>query len=158
MEDDGIRAHFDGRARVELPYGRLTAAQVRRAEEIAYTLGYRPSGIHRLGPLGNRHVFERDDAPDACRRRELTIAALRAGVSLPPGFEAPAPPPPGPPPPIPAPARTGPRQPRRLPAEPPPPPGTVGARPRTPPPPPYPPYPAPPPPPSPPPPVGPTTG
>lgn len=145
VEDSAVRAYFDGRARVELPPGGLTAAQGRRADEIAYTLGYRLLDVQRLPGLRSQRVYERDDAPDACGRREVTIAGMRAGVHLPPGIAVPPPPPPGPPPPAPAPAQRRPRQPSRSPAEPPPPPGTVATGPRTPPPPPYPPYPPPPP-------------
>lgn len=142
VEDDEIRARFDGRPRVELTPGRITAAKQRRADEIAHALGYRLSAVHSLWPAGVQLVFERDDEPQACRRRELTIARLRADGPLLTGIEPPPPPPPGPPPQ--APAHPRPRRSSRPPAEPPPPPAAP-ARPRVPPPPPFPPPPPPPP-------------
>ncbi|MFF3389968.1 hypothetical protein ACFYW1_03285 [Streptomyces sp. NPDC002669] len=47
MKDDGIRASFDGRARVELRLGHVAAANRRRIDEIAHTLGYRLLGSVR---------------------------------------------------------------------------------------------------------------
>ncbi|MFJ8648503.1 hypothetical protein ACIRNI_20585 [Streptomyces sp. NPDC093546] len=143
MEDDEIRAHFDGRARVVLRPGRFTDAMRHRADAMAHALGYRLLAVRTTWPSGVQLDYERDDSPQAHRRRELAIARLRAGGPLLSGVEPPPPPPPGPPPPAP----TGPpRRPVRPPAEPPPPPSSVGpAGPRIPPPPPYPPPPPPPP-------------
>ncbi|ATW52241.1 hypothetical protein CGZ69_35260 [Streptomyces peucetius subsp. caesius ATCC 27952] len=142
MEDDEIRARFDGRAHVELLLGNITTLEQRRVDQIARALAYRLSAVHRQWPSGVQLVYERDDDPQACRRRELTIARLRAGGPLLSEIEPPPPPPPGPPPP--APTRP-PRQPSRPPAEPPPPPTAAPAGPRIPPPPPFPPPPPPPP-------------
>ncbi|MDF6022598.1 hypothetical protein [Streptomyces sp. JH34] len=140
MEDDEIRARFDGRSRVDLLPGHVTAQRQRRIEEMGHALGYRLLDTQGLGPRGVRLVYERDDGPLARRRAELTVARLRAGGPLLPVMEPPAPPPPGPPPPAPAPRP--PRQPSRPPSGPPPPPHTVApARPRLPPRPPYPPLP-----------------
>ncbi|GGQ83292.1 hypothetical protein GCM10010216_51320 [Streptomyces flaveolus] len=139
MDDDEIRTRFDGRARVELLPGGFTASKQRRADETAHALGYRLLATQQLWPSGVRLVYERDDAPQAQRRRELTIARLRAGGPLLSEIEPPPPPPPGPPPP--APTRP-PQQPTRPPAEPPPPPTAAPAGPsgpRIPPPPPFPP-------------------
>ncbi|MFD8743622.1 hypothetical protein [Streptomyces sp. NPDC059616] len=149
MKDDEIRASFDGRARVELLPDRATASNRHRIEEIAHALGYRLLVTENLVEFGIRLVYERDDAPTARRRAELTIARLRAGGPLLPAVEPPPPPPPGPPPP--APSQHRPRQPSRprWGAPPPPPPPATGvapARPRFPPPPPGPPPPPPPPP------------
>ncbi|MDK0524358.1 hypothetical protein [Streptomyces sp. ML-6] len=111
MKDDEIRASFDGRGRVELRIGHVTAARRRRIEEIAHALGYRLVMVENLGQLGIRLVHERDDGPIARRRAELTIARLRADGPLLPAVEPPPPPPPGPPPP--APSQVRPRQPDR---------------------------------------------
>ncbi|MFE3148337.1 hypothetical protein ACFXJ6_16990 [Streptomyces sp. NPDC059218] len=146
MKDDEIRASFDGRARVKLLPDRATASNRHRIEEIAHALGYRLLATENLVEFGIRLVYERDDAPIARRRAELTIARLRAGGPLLPVVEPPPPPPPGPPPP--APSQDRPRQPGRprWGAPPPPPPPVTGvapARPRFPPPPPGPPPPPP---------------
>ena len=146
MKDDEIRASFDGRARVELLPDRATASNRYRIEEIAHALGYRLFATENLVEFGIRLVYERDDAPIARRRAELTIARLRAGGPLLPAVEPPPPPSPGPPPP--APSQHRPRQPSRprWGAPPPPPPPATGvapARPRFPPPPPGPPPPPP---------------
>ncbi|MFD8821520.1 hypothetical protein ACFV1C_04005 [Streptomyces sp. NPDC059605] len=147
MQDDEIRAGFDGRARVELRIGLVTAASRRRIEEIAHALGYRLITAENLAELGTRLVHERDDGPIARRRAELTIARLRAGGPLLPAVEPPPPPPPGPPPPAPSQARPRrPDRPRWGPPPPPPLPATEApARPRFPPPPSVPPPPGPPP-------------
>ncbi|WP_385621163.1 hypothetical protein PXH67_21110 [Streptomyces sp. P8-A8] len=144
MKDDEIRASFDGRARVKLLPDRATASNRHRIEEIAHALGYQLLATESLVEFGIRLVYERDDAPTARRRAELTIARLRAGGPLLPAVEPP--PPPGPPPP--APSQHRPRQPSRprWGAPPPPPPPATGvapARPRFPPPPPGPPPPPP---------------
>ncbi|WP_327419043.1 hypothetical protein [Streptomyces sp. NBC_01233] len=143
MKDDDIRTRFDGRGRVELLPGQTTAAKQRRIDEIAHAFGYQLLTIHNLGLAGIRLVYERDDAPPARRRNELTIARLRAGGPLLPAIEPPVPPPPGPPPPV------APRVPRqrssRPPSEPPPPPPAAPPRPHLPPTPPFPPLPPPPP-------------
>ncbi|MFF4699903.1 hypothetical protein [Streptomyces chattanoogensis] len=110
MKDDEIRARFDGRARVELLPGHATDSKRRRIEEIAHALGYQLLAAENLGPYrGVRLIYERDEAPQARRRAELTIARLRAGGPLLPAMEPPAPPPPSPPPP--APSQLRPRQP-----------------------------------------------
>ncbi|MCX4866106.1 hypothetical protein OHU11_23550 [Streptomyces sp. NBC_00257] len=111
MKDDEIRASFDGRARVKLLPDRATASNRHRIEEIAHALGYRLLATENLVEFGIRLVYERDDAPIARRRAELTIARLRAGGPLLPAVEPPPPPPPGPPPP--APSQHLPRQPSR---------------------------------------------
>ncbi|MFF9868197.1 hypothetical protein ACF1G0_22805 [Streptomyces sp. NPDC013953] len=147
LKDEEIRRRFDGRNRVELLPGNLTAAQQCLIEEIAHALGYRLFATQRLYPVGYRLVYDRDDTPQARRRAELSVARLRAGGPLLPATEPPAPPPPPPPPPAPSPHQ--PRQRRRPPSEPPPPPplpAAAPARPRIPPPPSYPPPPPPPPP------------
>ncbi|RPK68636.1 MULTISPECIES: hypothetical protein [unclassified Streptomyces] len=100
MKDDEIRASFDGRARVKLLPDRATASNRHRIEEIAHALGYQLLATESLVEFGIRLVYERDDAPTARRRAELTIARLRAGGPLLPAVEPP--PPPGPPPPAPA--------------------------------------------------------
>lgn len=147
MKDDEIRSRFDGRGRVELMPGHLTALERRRIEEIAHALGYRLLAVHNLGRSGVRLVCQRDDGPLARRRNELTIARLRAGGPLLSPVELPPPPPPGPPPPV-TPGLQR-RRPSRPPSEPPPPPPlptAAPARPRLPPPPAFPPLPPPPPP------------
>ncbi|MEU3401593.1 hypothetical protein [Streptomyces filamentosus] len=149
MDDDEVRARFDGGGRVELrPGNRLTTAGRERIEAIAHALGYRLVGVENLGFLyGVKLVYERDDGPLARRRNELAVARLRAGGPLLLGVEPPAPPLPPPPPPAVPP--TG-RPPRRggggLPSEPPPPPPAARPPgPRVPPPPAFPPPPPPPP-------------
>ncbi|MEU8484894.1 hypothetical protein [Streptomyces sp. NPDC048641] len=120
MNDDEVRALFDGRGRVELIPGRATAARLSRIEEIAHALGYRQHSIENLGRLGVRLVYGRDDGPQARRRAELTIARLREGGPLLPAIEPPPPPPPSLPPP--APSQAPPRQRSRPLSAPPPPP------------------------------------
>ncbi|WP_405844839.1 hypothetical protein [Streptomyces sp. NBC_01518] len=93
MDDDEIRACYDGRGRVELLPGRATAAHRRRAEEIARALGYRLLAVENLGRAGVRLLYERDDGPRARRRAELTIARLRAGGPTASEVEQPPPPP-----------------------------------------------------------------
>ncbi|MFJ6760967.1 hypothetical protein ACIQNK_38905 [Streptomyces sp. NPDC091273] len=100
MKDDEICSLFDGRGRVELLPGQTTDAKQRRIEEIAHAFGYRLLTVHNLGLAGVRLVYERDDAPPARRRNELTLARLRAGGPLLPAVEPPAAPAPGPPPPV----------------------------------------------------------
>ncbi|MFD9030424.1 hypothetical protein ACFVZW_04540 [Streptomyces sp. NPDC059567] len=142
MNDDEIRARFDGRARVELILGDVTASGRSRIDEIAHALGYRLLAVHNLGYARFRLDYERDEDPRARRRTELTIARLRAGGPLLPAVEPPPPPPPATPPPAPSQAR--PRQPGRpWSAPPPPPPRAAPPGPRIPPPPPFPPPPPP---------------
>uniref|UniRef100_A0AAU3H5B9 Uncharacterized protein n=1 Tax=Streptomyces sp. NBC_01401 TaxID=2903854 RepID=A0AAU3H5B9_9ACTN len=144
MEDDEIRARFDGRSRVVLLPGNVTTLKRARIEEIGHALGYRLLTVENLGRAGVRLVYERDESPLARRRNELSIARLRANGPLLPAVEPPVPPPPGPPPPAPA-QQPGARRPGRLPAGPPPPPTTVAPPgPRIPPRPYYPPLPPPP--------------
>ncbi|MGW0912558.1 hypothetical protein ACWD1Z_12510 [Streptomyces sp. NPDC002784] len=50
MYDDGIRARFDGRSRVDVVPGRVSAARRRRIEEIAHVLGCRLVAVHPLWP------------------------------------------------------------------------------------------------------------
>ncbi|MCT4353764.1 hypothetical protein M5362_11560 [Streptomyces sp. Je 1-79] len=144
MTDDEIRALFDGRSRVELRPGSVTAARRSRIDEIAHALGYRPLAVHNLGWAGVALVYERDEDPQARRRTELSIARLRQGLPLLPAIDPPPPPPPAAPPPAPAPPHPARRE--RPPSTPPPPPPAVApARPRIPPRPPFPPPPPPPP-------------
>ncbi|MFE9728080.1 hypothetical protein ACFYQ5_32075 [Streptomyces sp. NPDC005794] len=144
--DDDVRSRFDGRGRVEVRSGRHTDEKQRRIEQIARALGYRLLTVHALVGGAAQLVFERDDAPLARRRNELTIARLRAGGPLLPAVEPPPPPPPLPPPPVASQPQR--RRPGRLPSGPPPPPPVAPAvqRPRVPSPPPFPPLPPPPPP------------
>ncbi|GGY81172.1 hypothetical protein GCM10010363_72480 [Streptomyces omiyaensis] len=144
MDDDGIRARFDDSVRVELLLDAraVPASRKERIRSIAHALGYELLTVETtgfaFGAVGDvfgttgtaavRFVFGRVEAPDARRRRERTLARLRAGGPvLPPLGEAP-PPPPQPPPPARPPAR-GPR-PRAsvLPPGPPPPPPVAGPR------------------------------
>ncbi|BAU82040.1 fimbrial isopeptide formation D2 domain-containing protein [Streptomyces laurentii] len=160
VDEDKIRVRFDGRVRVEVRLGRVTAAERSRVDEIARAFGYQlfssqalTAAAPGLGvvvlPAGWLLTYERDDGPLARRRNELTIARLRAGGSLLPVVEPPPPPLPPPPPTV-----VAPQPPRRehftYPSEPPPPPPSVPSpRPRIPsypPPPAYPPPPPPPPP------------
>ncbi|MFC8794879.1 hypothetical protein [Streptomyces cinereoruber] len=147
MDDDAVRASFDGRSRVELRPHRVTAAGRQRIEEIAHALGYRLLAVEPNGFHGVRLVFGRDEAPHTRRRRELTVARLRAGGPLLPASEPPSPPPPSPPPPAPSSPPVRQRRPGGIPSGPPPPPPVAApAGPRIPPPPAYPPPPPPPPP------------
>ncbi|WP_329117942.1 hypothetical protein [Streptomyces sp. NBC_01353] len=145
MNDDEIRARFDGRARVELILGDVTASRRSRIEEIAHALGYRLLAVHNLGYGRVRLDHERDEDPRARRRAELTTARLRAGGPLLPAVEPPPPPPPAMPPPAPsASSQARSRQPGRpWSAPPPPPPVAAPPGPRIPPPPPFPPPPPP---------------
>ncbi|MGW0773597.1 hypothetical protein ACWD01_08035 [Streptomyces sp. NPDC002835] len=143
MTDDEIRARFDGRSRVELLLGHVSASKRERIEQIAHALGYRLLSMQSQFPSGLCCVFERDDSPLARRRNELAIARLRAGEPLLGAIEPPPPPPPAPPPPVGSQQR--PPRPRRPAAPPPPPPAVAPARPRVPPPPAQPPPPPPPP-------------
>ncbi|MEV7536140.1 hypothetical protein [Streptomyces hydrogenans] len=106
MDDDEMRRRFDGAARVQLMFRRgYTSASKQRAEAIAHALGYRPVIAESAGWRGIRLTFARDEAPDARRRRELTIARLRSGGPVLPPTETP-PPAPLPPPPAAPPTRT----------------------------------------------------
>ena len=100
MDDDEIRARFDGRSRVELLPGLVTAARRHRIDDIAHALGYRLLEVWSLGPAGTGLRYQRDDAPHARRRAEQTIARLRAGGPVLSEIQ-PAPPPPSAPPPAP---------------------------------------------------------
>ncbi|MEU8893577.1 hypothetical protein [Streptomyces sp. NPDC048442] len=143
MEENEIRAHLDGRGRVEMQLGDVDR---QRVEEIVRALGYRLDVMEFVPRIGYRAECERDDAPNARRRAELSIERLRAGRPLlpveepyvPPPQPAPpyTPPPPGTPPPRRARAAWGPPPPPDT-APPPPPPGRrAPLRPRFPPPPP----------------------
>ncbi|MFE1268208.1 hypothetical protein [Streptomyces sp. NPDC058758] len=134
MDDDEMRRRFDGGSRVALTFTRrYTAATGQRAEAIGHALGYRLLAVENGGWYSVRLVFARDEAPDARRRRELTVARLRADGPLLPPLETPPPPPPLPPPPAAPPARaTRPRT-GGLPPSPPPPPPARPPRPRIPP-------------------------
>ncbi|WP_432170027.1 hypothetical protein [Streptomyces sp. 1222.5] len=90
MDDDEIRARFDGRGVVELRGGVSLKA---RAERVAYVLGYELVSTEQTrGPglvLGLPRppatvglVFRRDDDPRARRRAERTVERLRAGGPL----------------------------------------------------------------------------
>ncbi|WP_333764912.1 hypothetical protein, partial [Streptomyces sp. IBSBF 2390] len=109
MDDDEIRARFDGRGVVELR-GRVSLKE--RAERVAYVLGYELVSAERTGgpgpvlgfprpPATVQLVFRRDDDPRARRRAERTVERLRAGGPLLADDEAllPPPPPPAPAPP-----------------------------------------------------------
>jgi hypothetical protein len=48
VTDDEIRARFDGRSRVELLLGPVSASQRDRVEQIAHALGYRLLSMHPL--------------------------------------------------------------------------------------------------------------
>lgn len=124
MKDDEIRAHFDGRGRVELLPGHAIASKQGRIGEIAHALGYRLLATQSLGRAGVRLVYERDDAPHARRRAEQTIERLRAGDPVLPAIE---PPPPPPAPPLMS-RQTPPRPRRSLEPQPPPPPTPPGPR------------------------------
>ncbi|MGW4996399.1 hypothetical protein ACWEP8_01940 [Streptomyces hydrogenans] len=138
MDDDEVRRRFDGAVRVELMFRRgYTTARRQRVEAIGHALGYRPLLSENTGWRGLRLVFARDEAPDARRRRELTIARLRTGGPVLPPLETLPPPPPLPPPPAaPQTRTTGPRTsgpPTAPPPPPPPPPALPPNRPRIPP-------------------------
>ncbi|MGY3846930.1 hypothetical protein ACWV2X_17010 [Streptomyces hydrogenans] len=93
MDDDEMRRRFDGAARVQLMFRRgYTPASKQRAEAIGHALGYRPVIAESAGWRGIRLTFARDEAPDARRRRELTIARLRSGGPVLPPMETPPPP------------------------------------------------------------------
>ncbi|WP_107104993.1 hypothetical protein [Streptomyces sp. Root369] len=70
----------------------------RNIEEIAHAFGYRLLATEIIGRARIRYLYERDDAPPARRRAELTIARLHAGGAVLPAFEPPPAPPPSPPP------------------------------------------------------------
>ncbi|OIJ92664.1 hypothetical protein [Streptomyces colonosanans] len=101
MKSEEIVALFDGRGRIELLLGTLENLFTRNVEGIAHALGYRLLSTEVIGRTRIRYCFERDDAPLARRRAELTIARLRAGGPVLPACEPPPPPPPSPPPPLP---------------------------------------------------------
>nr|WP_240981694.1 MULTISPECIES: hypothetical protein [unclassified Streptomyces] len=125
-----------------------------RIEAIAHALGYGLVETKGNGFYGVLLVFGRVEAPDARRRREMTLARLRAGGPVLPPLAEPVPPPPPPPPPANPPSRTPRPRTGGLPSAPPPPPAAPPRRgPRIPPRPAVPPPPSPPPPPPPPPPV-----
>jgi hypothetical protein len=67
MTDDEIRARFDGRSRVELLLGPVSASKRERIERIAHALGYRLLSMQNQFPRGLWCVFERDDSPLARR-------------------------------------------------------------------------------------------
>ncbi|MCS0600246.1 hypothetical protein NX794_03200 [Streptomyces sp. LP11] len=138
MNDDEIRARFDGRGQVEI---RLGLAERARAERVAHALGYRLLSRDHIGRWTYRHVFQRDDDPRARRRAERTVERLRAGGPVLADDREVPPPLPAPPP---APTRRppAPRPRRSMEPRPPPPVGPPG--PRVPPRPPYPPPPPPP--------------
>ncbi|MEU0086258.1 hypothetical protein [Streptomyces sp. NPDC006274] len=142
MTGDGIRARFDGRSRVEVMLGPVSASKRERIEQIAHALGYRLLSMQSQFPSGLWCVFERDDSPLARRRNEPAIARLRAGEPLLGALDPP--PPPASPPPVGSQPR--PPRPRRPASPPPPPPAVAPARPRVPPPPAHPSPPLPPPP------------
>lgn len=131
MEDDEIRARFDGRGHVEI---RGPVAVKARAEEIAHALGYRLIATEESrgaglafgyrGPLSVRLVFRRDDDPRARRRAARGIERLRAGGPVLADDEPPPPPPPAPAPPlVPRPPAPRPRRPTEPQPPPPVPPG-----------------------------------
>ncbi|WP_078867949.1 hypothetical protein [Streptomyces sp. NRRL F-5727] len=129
MEDDEVRARFDDRSHVELMLHRrrLSDSKRQRIEDIAHALGYRLTGS-TSGYNTTVLTFQRVEAPDARRRRELTIERLRAGGPvLPPLAEAPPPPPP-PPPPANHPSQTPRPRAGGLPSPPPPPPAAPPRR------------------------------
>ncbi|MFJ6561795.1 hypothetical protein ACIQMV_18380 [Streptomyces sp. NPDC091412] len=104
MKSEEIVALFDGRGRIELTLNFLKDAISRNVEEIAHALGYRLLSTEVTDSRTRiRYRFERDDAPLARRRAELTIARLRAGGPVLPAWEPPPPPPPSPPLPLPLP-------------------------------------------------------
>ncbi|WP_372352585.1 hypothetical protein [Streptomyces sp. KL116D] len=109
MTDSEFGTHFDGRGRVEILPGLVTAAERQRIEETGHAFGYRLAAADSLGRRGVRLLFERDDGPVARRRAELTVARLRAGGPLLPVVDAPPPPPPPPPPVAPPPPARPPR-------------------------------------------------
>ncbi|MCQ9135058.1 hypothetical protein KMS84_30375, partial [Streptomyces sp. IBSBF 2807] len=97
MTDEEIIRHFDGRGRVRLQFPHATSAErCRRMMAIAHALGYKALSTDALGRGEFPRLYERDDAPDARRRAEQTIARLRAGGPVLPGIEPPPPPPPSP--------------------------------------------------------------
>ncbi|MFJ6700617.1 hypothetical protein ACIQM4_31860 [Streptomyces sp. NPDC091272] len=125
MKDDEIRTQLDGRARVEMLLANVESGYRPRAEEVAHALGYRLVAYEFLRHAGQRLVCERDDAPNARRRAELSIERLRAGRPLLP-VEEPYVPPPQPPPPV-TPRAPGTPRPRRSAWGPPPPPPAAPA-------------------------------
>ncbi|MGW6559110.1 hypothetical protein [Streptomyces hydrogenans] len=130
MDDDEMRRRFDGAARVQLMFRRgYTSASKQRAEAIGHALGYRPVIAESAGWRGIRLTFARDEAPDARRRRELTIARLRSGGPVLPPMETPPPPAPLPPPPAAPPTRTARPRAGGPPSAPPPPPPPPAALP-----------------------------
>ncbi|MFI7009346.1 hypothetical protein [Streptomyces sp. NPDC050145] len=144
MDEQVVRAGFDGRGRVEVVLHSGSQDERERAERIAHALGYRLSEVQGLGRMGVRLGFVRDDDPRARRRAGESVSRLRAGVPLLPASDAPPPPPPGPPPAAAPEPRPRPRT--AVPDEPPPPPAVVRPpAPRVPPRPSYPPPPSPPP-------------
>lgn len=101
MTDEEIIAHFDGRGRVHLRFGRyVSTAQASRMAEIAYALGYRPlpTGTFRSDDVPR--FYERDDSPQARRRAEQTIVRLHAGGPVQPPIREVPPPHPGQAPPL----------------------------------------------------------
>lgn len=52
MTDDEIRARFDGRSRVELMLGPVSASKRERIEQIAHALGYRLLSMQSQFPSG----------------------------------------------------------------------------------------------------------
>ncbi|MFG3193505.1 hypothetical protein [Streptomyces omiyaensis] len=121
MDDDGIRARFDDSVRVELLLDAraVPASRKERIRSIAHALGYELLTVETtgfaFGAVGDvfgttgtaavRFVFGRVEAPDARRRRERTLARLRAGGPVLPSLGEAPPPPPQPPPPARPPAR-----------------------------------------------------
>lgn len=83
MNDDEIRARFDGRGRVELvPHDRVTAAKRRRIEDIAHARGYRSLDVRNAGMGGIQFGYEGDDGPQARRPRLPTHQLADPPVAL----------------------------------------------------------------------------
>jgi hypothetical protein len=120
MNDEEVVRQFDGRGRVQLRLGQLDPERNRRVVKIAHALGYRQITSGNLNRWDVSRLYERDDAPDARRRAEQTIARLRAGGPVLLATEPPPPPPPPPAPPL-TPRQSQPRPRRSLEPQPPPP-------------------------------------
>ncbi|MFI0977248.1 hypothetical protein ACH4SP_09490 [Streptomyces sp. NPDC021093] len=105
MEEHEMIAHLDGRGRIEMHLGDVDRGRV---EEMVRALGYRLDVMEFVPRIGYRAVCERDDAPNARRRAELSIERLRAGRPLLPAEEPYVPPPQPPPPCTPPPPGTPP--------------------------------------------------
>ncbi|MEU2914772.1 hypothetical protein ACFYM3_37920 [Streptomyces massasporeus] len=78
MKDDEMRAHFDGRGRVELLPGHAAASKQRCLGDIAQALSYRLLATQSLGRVGIRLVSESDDAPHTRRQQSRASTAARA--------------------------------------------------------------------------------